>query len=711
VLGGWLRTAGAVLALPVRAFWRSVTFLSSKEGAVAATLLVVVALCALEWRSTSAIIGNFEVAPEVAKTGLSSDVIANMLQSELRTIHRISGTSMRIAELSTDRPLAYAVPGTGLSVTSVVGELRRRLGGRQLRVSGSVLQVGPEIESVLIIEQTGDDAFKHVLRIDRAALAACRSVKFKTHQADRTDLVLALNRQMSCAAELVLKHTQPYILAAYLGEIGAADEAFDLLRLIVVRDRSRESYWALNLMGSMRSAEASSQRTDQAGQEQRRREALDFFARSEAEFAKAKEGDSTLRFALTYYNRAHLYADAGEFAKAEAEYDKATKEDPGYVPIYTSRGNLRAWQARGAKDREEQYWREAEEFYQRGLEVAKPVGGRQLASVWRNWAWALLLRTEDDDARRANVKRGLNLVAQALAVDPADGDLYFLKGRLHASNPDQNDQLALEAFATAAALKPWKTEFLERYAKALRRMKKYDDSIVQLKIILEREPSNLWMRIEHADTLSDSIETTPANFTTALKVYYEAYDLAIARSNQAAREHIGKNVLAAITRRVATDYEKARTLQRSAGGVPSMPPAMSNEAKSAFEAVMQVFVDEADILLGRRHFELADRLNRAILQRTHALAGQAAADELRVKFVKKLVAASSGEIIERRQAVVEMALDYLPDDDDLLVRRFLISHVRNDLQDADRFATHHCWKSKALLEVATERMPGWKCPQ
>jgi hypothetical protein len=60
---------------------------------------------------------------------------------------------------------------------------------------------------------------------------------------------------------------------------------------------------------------------------------------------------------------------------------------------------------------------------------------------------------------------------------------------------------------------------------------------------------------------------------------------------------------------------------------------------------------------------------------------------------------------------VEMALDYLPDDDDLLVRRFLISHVRNDLQDADRFATHHCWKSKALLEVATERMPGWKCPQ
>src|SRR3989442_1237758 len=155
----------------------------------------------------------------------------------------------------------------------------------------------------------------------------------------------------------------------------------------------------------------------------------------------------------------------GDKGGALAAYRSALQLDPGYVQVWVDLGRLH-------EEREE--WREAQEAYERALEVLPTFSDANLAL-------ADLLR------RSGRAPQAIRRLAETLEQDPYDLPALLLLGR--ALLDDKRHEAALEAFRRALKFDPDQVEAVFQLGVALARLHRYAEAVQAWERVTRLDPS------------------------------------------------------------------------------------------------------------------------------------------------------------------------------------------------------------------------------
>ena len=202
--------------------WKDRFSLALQAMTAAVGLAVVVTVAVMAWQAHEdhgLVIGAFSVPPDLARDGLTGEVVAARFQDKLQ--------AMQTATQS-DRPantyqnnwgdeIKLEIPETGLTFGEFDKLLRDRL-GQASRVTGEVHKTPT---GVALTARLGDDPAK----------------VFEGTEAN----LEALEQQ---AAEAVYRNSQPYRYSAYLEQHGRLDEAFEVIADLATNGPLTERVWA-----------------------------------------------------------------------------------------------------------------------------------------------------------------------------------------------------------------------------------------------------------------------------------------------------------------------------------------------------------------------------------------------------------------------------------------------------------------------------------
>ncbi len=139
---------------------------------------------------------------------------------------------------------------------------------------------------------------------------------------------------------------------------------------------------------------------------------------------KARKAEGYMDDPPTHYKQGMKYWDAGEFAKAEEEFNHAKALDPKYAPAYAGLALITAQKAKTAATVEE-----TEELFDKAIELADKAQGldSEIPEVFIAKAIVLTMDNEGVPA-----KEWLDDVedeyTKALKIDPANAEAYFRRG-------------------------------------------------------------------------------------------------------------------------------------------------------------------------------------------------------------------------------------------------------------------------------------------
>ena len=195
-------------------------------------------------------------------------------------------------------------------------------------------------------------------------------------------------------------------------------------------------------------------------------EALVVAARGRAAAGDAAGALTALRQAQTRApDRADLHKLQGDVALKVGDKGGALELDPGYVQVWVDLGRLH-------EEREE--WREAQEAYERALEVLPTFSDANLAL-------ADLLR------RSGQAPQAIRRLAETLEQDPYDLPALLLLGR--ALLDDKRHEAALEAFRRALKFDPDQVEAVFQLGVALARLHRYAEAVQAWERVTRLDPS------------------------------------------------------------------------------------------------------------------------------------------------------------------------------------------------------------------------------
>jgi len=686
--------------------WRCWTVVLRKEVLALLATIFVAALFVTEWRTTSAIIDDFEIAPSLAQQGLTSTAVANELDARIQGIYYTSSTWMRMRYLSPDQPVEYVIPGTGISLTTLIGELRRLVGSPQLRVRGAILAFGSGLQTVVIIERVGDSGSVKTYRIDDPQ-SDC--VLMEMASSPNKSVLSAIDAQLTCAAEVILQNTQPYILAAYYNQVGAQRRATDLLHSILRLSPTKDGYWAYNSLGGIARAKANAAATADA-RSVLQEEARNDFEQANKIYLAAKSKGRLAPFPLAYENLGFLYQDQGNADAAENAFKSALKEDPSYTLAYSAQAQLAEWKAARTDDAaaKQDLYAAADKLFQVAIDATPSEDGRQAAQIWTDWAREKVAQKDFVNARAK--------IEWARGADPTYADSYYLDGWIYQHEPGADRHLATEAFASAEQLQPWNVTYIVAYATALRDDARYDEAVAQFETAIARDPTNIQTKIDYAATIGKTAVGNPQQFKKAMDVYNQAYD-ALNRPGGNAKNLKGTveaQMLQLAADSVAEAYRLASEAKRRAA-VPAAATASASadgaaSVDAAFVPVQKTLVDAGDDLLKRGYFTFANAFYRAAATRIQEIKGDDGAAAFRKELIAKLVGAADRVDNADQEQIIDIALDYDPDNEDLLGQKLRILYANEKSDAATQLADEHCPGKAKLTGIASALLPGWNCP-
>ena len=202
----------------------------ARDGGVA--LLVLTFVLAIGWAVASAagsraiVVQAFSVPPELARRGLTGEVVAQRFLDQLLDVQSKADSARTPASFadSWSGDLKVQIPSTGVSLGEVHRMLRSSL-GQETYLTGEVLAEGS------------------TLRV--SARSAGQAPVEVTAGADQLDMLLR------SAAEGVFGRHQPYLYAVYLQEqSGRGEEAVEVLRKLARSGPPSERAWAYNGWGN-----------------------------------------------------------------------------------------------------------------------------------------------------------------------------------------------------------------------------------------------------------------------------------------------------------------------------------------------------------------------------------------------------------------------------------------------------------------------------
>lgn len=675
------RVAQWILA-PLMYVGRGLGFLASKP-AISLSFAAVALLFFVEWRSTSAVIDDFEISPNLSKDGLTPSMVSHVLDAKLKGIWAVAGTAMPMHALSLDKTPAYTIPGTGVSLTFLVAQIKRFFAQSQVRIGGTIVTLDGQLQTVVRIDMSGETRGAYIRAIDKRAVESCGSNKFKT---DQTHVLQLLDAQISCAAEFVLKFTQPYVLAVYYKEIGDIEAAKDLANFALFNDPKSDDHWALNLLGSISRNESLASGLDKRRLDALRQEADGYHVRSNAVFGVLKKEKPDLKFALAHVNRGILLQDQRMFVEAKKEFDAAILEDPSYAPAYTNLASLLLWQSKNAGNagEKESLVKQAMDNFQRARLSTNDA--YQVAAVMTSWARPFFDAGQYDDAQ--------SKLTQAIAADASFAPAHFLRGQILQRQGAGNLRAALQTFATAARLTPWNSAYAVQYAKSLSDNQKLEDSIVEFERASRLVPDDAVVRLELAKTSSLTIASKRERYQSTLDHYFQAHDMRAKAvpASQSGMESIEDQMLQLVK------------VYAAASIVPS-------GATTAVQAIEDSILQIGDRFLAKGHLAAADKFYREALQRkSFTVAEQPGSDVLSATIAQRYMEAlKKTSLSKSRMELVDLAETYRPDDESLLIQKFLVLVDSDRFPDATRFASRKCGK-KTFDDVVKKWLQPWRCP-
>ena len=285
---GWAGVARWVAAIPAA--------LKSVTVGLGVALAVLVAFA--EFTGQRVVIEPFEVSARLRDDGYTSRAIANKLIDQITAIRMTARTSMRRRQFvapPTDAAPPILVFGSGLSVDSLFQYVRELLGREPVRIIGEIISLprgaGAEPEVRLTARVRG--------KPPKTVSGPLGGMDGLLHQ----------------AAEHIILHTQPYVLASYLYEVDPS-RCREVIRFVLQNDPPSDDARAYNLWGLL---------TRDAGDHAR---AVELFQ----EAVRVAE-DSDIR-ARAYTNQAASLHALGRPAEALEAIRKAIEADAAHPEAY-----------------------------------------------------------------------------------------------------------------------------------------------------------------------------------------------------------------------------------------------------------------------------------------------------------------------------------------------------------------------------------------
>jgi tetratricopeptide (TPR) repeat protein len=401
----------------------------------------------------SAVIDPIQVPDELAKQGYRPEVIARRLRDEVLEIRRIAASRREGREIQPDsEQLNIELPGTGISLGSLLRIVKRFFESSETRVTGEIVSHDGEYE--LRLRFLG-----HGLHAEIPARS----------QAELDDLLHLGAREM-------MKISEPYILAAYLADVDQ-EEALKAIVHSLENDDEDDDHWALTLWGWLLTTQDRHQEAIAKYQAALERKDDFILAASDwgitltrmekhdeaiAQFERALTWDPNFHGALNNWGVALV--GKGQTEAAIAKFREALEIDPKFVRAHNNLGAALAKLKRHD---------EAMEVYATALDI-DPWNSDTL----RNWGDLLLAMKEYEQAAERYQK--------AAKSDSTDAHV-FLNWGIALSELDQGKE-AIARFETSVALDPSLVRAYNSWGAVYDKQKLYDEAAAQYRKAVEQDP-------------------------------------------------------------------------------------------------------------------------------------------------------------------------------------------------------------------------------
>ncbi len=418
------------------------------------TLIISVATLVREVFRDSALIDPIQVPDSLAKEGYRPEVITQRLMDEVLEIRREAASRREGREIQPEwRQLNIELPGTGISLPSLVRIVKRFFSSSESRVTGEIVVDGDQYE----------------LRL--------RFLGHGVHAEIPSRSKADLGELLQLGAREMMKISDPYILAAYLAD-SDPEAALKAIVLSLENDLDDDDPWAYTLWGWLLTSEG---RYDEAIEKYRAALELqdDFIlAASDWGLTLARKGEHdkaieqyrrTLQwdpnFHAAFNNWGVALIEKGEPEAAIEKFRAALKIDPRFVRAYNNWGAALARQ--GHHD-------DALEIYATALDI-DPWN----AVAHRNWGDALLAKKDYPGA--------VEKYRRAVELDPDDAHTFLNLG-IAQSKLGAYDK-AISHFENSVKLNPNLVRAYNSWGVVYYKMTQYSDAEKMYRTAIKIDPN------------------------------------------------------------------------------------------------------------------------------------------------------------------------------------------------------------------------------
>lgn len=298
---------------------------------IVAIIFTVVWLVYKELNKDTVIIETFQVPTDLEKYNITGQAIANKLIDQIENIKANADTSFKKIDVTTvyyDTQLEMVIPGSGISLKSLMNNVKNFLGKNQMRISGEVV-LNKKLFLTIRVKGSPSKTFSGEL--------------------DELDSLLA------DASKYILKYTHPYLLAYYLyyDLDHSTDEALEMIKYSLANPPYDDDPMAYTLDGYIKWEEKKFEESIELYKkaielDPKYVDAYDGWAYSLYEMKKYDEAAEIYKKALSlepnntftnHYIGMNLEAQ-GMHDSAIMYYERSIQLDPAYDEVYVSYGDL-----------------------------------------------------------------------------------------------------------------------------------------------------------------------------------------------------------------------------------------------------------------------------------------------------------------------------------------------------------------------------------
>jgi tetratricopeptide (TPR) repeat protein len=268
---------------------------------ISAVTLLIIALSiyiTLELRSKDFQLSSFEVPEEFDKNGYKSSVVLNKIMLRIDEMKKTTRSSYsenrKYQDKEVGKEINVEVVGVGVSLKSIIEQLRQILGIERNTISGFVTKTDKSIALTMRIGNKGSETFEMSL--------------------DSMSQYDGLEHLITQASELVLQHTDPIVMLNYYFQTQKKGRNIDLAKYLLVNEPQYAKWAYLSWASGLRL-------------EKQNDEAIEMLQR-------AIEVDSM--FSDAWNSWGSVLRNQKKYDEAIEKYEKAIRSNPDYLLPYNN---------------------------------------------------------------------------------------------------------------------------------------------------------------------------------------------------------------------------------------------------------------------------------------------------------------------------------------------------------------------------------------